>query len=530
MKLDPNSRFVVQFAKEKEMKRISLSGLIVMLTVTIASDAKAQKKPNILIVWGDDIGITNVSAYSMGLMGYQTPNIDRIAKEGLIFTDYYAQQSCTAGRAAFITGQNPFRTGLTKVGLPGADIGLQKEDPTIAEILRPMGYATGQFGKNHFGDKDEFLPTNHGFDEFYGNLYHLNAEEEPEHEDYPQMPWFKERFGPRGVIHSYADGRIEDTGPLTIKRMETVDDETVGRALNFIEENHKRGKPFFCWWNGTRMHFRTHIKEETKGLSGQGFYNDAMVEHDGHVGQLLDKLDELGIAENTIVMYSTDNGVHYNTWPDAGITPFRGEKNTNWEGAFRVPCVARWPGKFPAGKVVNDIMAHQDWFTTLIAAAGEPDIVAKLKKGHRAGRRKYKKYIDGYNFLPFLTGKTDKGPRNKFFYIGDGAEVMAVRVGDWKMVFMEQRAQYFDIWREPFVTLRAPKIFNLRRDPYERADIGSNTYNEWWEYNAPYIYLGLATVTQALESVKEFPPTQKPDSWNLDEIVMRLQEGTGSTR
>jgi arylsulfatase len=291
-----------------------------------------------------------------------------------MFTDYYGQQSCTAGRAAFITGQNPFRTGLTKVGLPGADIGLSKEDPTIAEILKPMGYATGQFGKNHFGDKDEFLPTSHGFDEFFGNLYHLNAEEEPEHEDYPQMPWFKEKFGPRGVIHSFADGRITDTGPLTIKRMETVDDETLAKAVDFIRRAHEQNTPFFVWWNGTRMHFRTHIKDSVRGISGQGFYNDGMVEHDMHVGQLLDLLDELGIADNTIVMYSTDNGVHFNTWPDAGITPFRGEKNTNWEGAFRVPCVARWPKKFPAGRVINDIMAHQDWFTTLIAAAGMPDI------------------------------------------------------------------------------------------------------------------------------------------------------------
>jgi len=509
--------------KKNEMK-IIIFALLVPLLFTIGQ-VSAEQKPNILVIWGDDIGITNVSAYSHGLMGYKTPNIDRIAKEGVMFTDYYGQQSCTAGRAAFITGQNPFRTGLTKVGLPGADLGLQKEDPTIAEILKPMDYATGQFGKNHFGDKDEFLPSNHGFDEFFGNLYHLNAEEEPEHEDYPQMPWFKKKFGPRGVIHSYADGRIIDTGPLTIKRMETVDDETLAAALKFIDKAHKDNNPFFVWWNGTRMHFRTHIKEETKGLSGQGFYNDAMVEHDNHVGQLLDKLDKLGIADNTIVFYSTDNGVHYNTWPDAGITPFRGEKNTNWEGAFRVPAAARWPGKFPAGKVVNDIMAHQDWFTTLIAAAGEPDIVEKVKKGHKAGNMTYKKHIDGLNFLPFLTGKTDKGPRNNFFYISDEGSVMAVRVGDWKMVFQEQRAHRFDVWREPLVTLRAPKIFNLRRDPYERADTDSNTYNEWWEYNAPYVYLGLATVTQALDSFKEFPPTQKPDSWNLDKIADKLQQG-----
>ncbi|MEO0578721.1 MAG: arylsulfatase [Pseudomonadota bacterium] len=495
-----------------------------LFLLSLAPLTHAQDRPNILVIWGDDIGYWNVSANSDGMMGYQTPNIDRIANEGVRFTDYYGQQSCTAGRAAFITGQNPFRTGLTKVGLPGADIGLSAEDPTIAEILKPMGYATGQFGKNHFGDKDEFLPSNHGFDEFFGNLYHLNAEEEPEHEDYPQIPGFKEKFGPRGVIHSFADGRVEDTGPLTIKRMETVDDETLAKAMDFIDRAHEAEQPFFVWWNATRMHFRTHIKEETKGLSGQGFYNDGMVEHDNHVGELLDKLDELGIADNTIVFYSTDNGVHFNTWPDAGITPFRGEKNTNWEGAFRVPAVARWPGKFPEGKVINDIMAHQDWFTTLIAAAGDDEIVQKLRRGHRAGGKRYRKYIDGLNFLPFLTGEVDKGPRDKFFYIGDGGEVMAVRVGDWKMVFMEQRANEFDIWREPFVSLRAPKIFHLRRDPFERADVGSNTYNEWWEYNAPYVYLALATVQEAVQSVVDYPPTQKPDSWNLDKLADQLQQ------
>jgi arylsulfatase len=503
---------------------------LVVFLLAAASTASAQDQPNILIIWGDDIGVWNTSVYNRGMMGYETPNIDRIAREGVMFTDYYGQQSCTAGRAAFILGQNPFRTGLTKVGLPGAEMGISAEDPTIAEILKPLGYATGQFGKNHFGDKDHMLPSNHGFDEFFGNLYHLNAEEEPEDPDYPQAPWFKEKFGPRGVIRSYADGRIEDTGPLTRKRMETVDDETVEAALDFIDRTHAQKKPFFVWWNGTRMHFKTHIKPEAEGLSGQGFYNDGMVEHDGHVGQLLNKLDELRIADNTIVMYSTDNGVHFNTWPDAGITPFRGEKNTNWEGAFRVPCVARWPGKIPAGKVVNDVMAHQDWYTTLIAAAGDPNIVEKLKKGHKAGNKTYKVHIDGFNFLPYLTGKTDRGPRESFFYIADEGQVMAIRMGDWKAVFYEQRAHRFDVWREPLVPLRAPKIFNLRRDPFERADTDANTYNEWWSDHAAQVYLSFAVAAQALETFKEFPVRQKPDSWNLDNLVKMLQGGAGHSR
>ena len=405
--------------------------MVIGLSLMFSMGACAQQgedKPNILVIWGDDIGYWNISANNDGMMGYPTPNIDRIASEGVRFTDYYGQQSCTAGRAAFITGQNPFRTGMTKVGLPGATVGLQTEDPTLAVILKDMGYATGQFGKNHFGDRDEFLPTNHGFDEFYGNLYHLNAEEEPEHEDYPQYPGFREQFGPRGVIHSYADGRIEDTGALTIERMKTVDDETLAEAMRFIEDAVEDGTPFFVWWNATRMHFRTHIKEETVGLSGQGFYNDAMVEHDNHVGQLLDQLDDLGIADDTIVFYSTDNGVHFNTWPDAGITPFRGEKNTNWEGAFRVPAVARWPGRFEEGRVINDIMSHQDWFTTLISAAGDTDIVQKIRNGHTANGRSYRKYIDGLDFLPFLTGEVDEGPRDEFIYIGDGGDIVTIEL------------------------------------------------------------------------------------------------------
>ena len=523
-------------AKSLKAKRDALSGAMLaqanaQMAPALAATAPAQgapgKKPNILVIWGDDIGWWNTSAYNRGMMGYRTPNIDRLAAEGMIFTDYYGQQSCTAGRAAFITGQNPFRTGLTKVGLPGADLGLQAEDPTIAELLKPMGYVTGQFGKNHLGDKDEFLPTAHGFDEFMGNLYHLNAEEEPEHVDYPKTPVI-EKFRPRGVLHCWAlpngKQKIEDTGPLTRKRMETVDDETVEAALKFIDKAHKDGKPFFVWWNGTRMHFKTHVKKENLGKSGQGFYNDGMVEHDGHVGQLLKKLDELGIADNTIVVYSTDNGVHYNTWPDAGITPFRGEKNTNWEGAFRVPAFVRWPGKIKAGVVSNEIMGHQDWLPTLCAAAGDPDVIAKLKKGYKVGRRTYRVHIDGHNFLPYLTGKAKKGPRTDFFYISDEGQLMGIRVGDWKMVFMEQRAHRFDVWREPLVELRAPKIFNLRRDPCERADTDSNNYNEWWSDRAPYVYLSLAKATMALQSFKEFPVRQKPDSWNLDKMVEKLQK------
>ncbi|MHC5066189.1 MAG: arylsulfatase, partial [Planctomycetota bacterium] len=387
-----------------------------LLAALAANGLSAQAdRPNILVIWGDDIGVTNLSAYSRGLVGYQTPNIDRVAKEGLLFTDYYGEQSCTAGRSSFITGQSVFRTGLSKVGLPGADLGLRAEDPTIAELLKPLGYATGQFGKNHLGDKDEFLPTYHGFDEFFGNLYHLNAEEEPELPDYPkesEFPNFKKRFGPRGVIKSFADGRIEDTGPLTKKRMETVDDETLAAALDFIDRQHAAGKPFFTWWNGTRMHFRTHVKEELRGISGQNEYGDGMIEHDRHVGQLLDKLDELGIADNTIVFYSTDNGVHANTWPDAGNTPFRGEKNTNWEGGWRVPSMVRWPGKIPAGSISNEIMHHMDWLPTFLAAAGEPDIKNKLLQGHQAGDKSFKVHLDGYDFMAHLTGKEAKGPRD----------------------------------------------------------------------------------------------------------------------
>jgi len=494
----------------------------------------AGKKPNILILWGDDIGWWNISYNNRGQMGYRTPNIDRVGNEGMAFTDYYAQQSCTAGRAAFICGQNPIRTGLTKVGMPGADLGLQKEDPTIAELLKPLGYRTGQFGKNHLGDKDEFLPTMHGFDEFMGNLYHLNAEEEPEDPDYPTDPAFKEKFGPRGVLHCWSDGnggqKIEDTGPLTKKRMETVDDETTAAALKFIDEAHEADEPFFVWYNNTAMHFRTHRADKHKGKSGQGFYNDVMVAHDERIGEMLDKLDELGIAEDTIVMYSTDNGPHYNSWPDAGITPFRSEKNTNWEGGWRVPAFVRWPGKIEAGSVANGIVSHQDWLPTILAAAGEPNIKEKLLEGHTIGDMTYNVHLDGFNMLPYFTGEEKESPRESFFYISDDGDVLAIRHGDWKAVLMEQRAKTLMLWAEPFVSLRLPKIFNLRRDPFERADHNSNTYWDWMISHA-YLISGMqAIVAGEVENFAKFPPRQKPASFNLDSVMRQLEEAnTGAT-
>lgn len=502
------------------MVRNWFTGIFMLL---VAGTASAAEQPNVLIIWGDDIGITNISAYSDGLMGYRTPNIDRIADEGVRFTDYYADQSCTAGRSTFITGQSGLRTGLTKVGLPGADLGLQDRDITIAEVLKSKGYATGQFGKNHLGDKDEHLPTNHGFDEFFGNLYHLNAEEEPEDEDYPQMDWFKQKFGPRGVIHSYADGRIEDTGPLTRKRMETSDEEFVAAAKKFVDRNAKADKPFFVWLNTTGMHFRTHRAEKHKGKSGQGFYNDVMVAHDELVGEMLTQLDELDIAENTIVMYSTDNGVHYNTWPDGGITPYRSEKNSNWEGAYRVPAMVRWPGKIEAGTVSNSIMSHLDWMPTLAAAAGDDDLKERLLKGTRIGDKRSKLHLDGYNFLPYLTGEVDTAPRNVFHYFSDEGYPVGIRVGDWKIVYAENRAKTMALWAEPFVTLRLFKIFNLRRDPFERADHNSNSYWDWMIDKVPQGYLGLAETATFLETFKDYPPSQKPDSWSIDALVEKME-------
>ncbi|EPE1738830.1 arylsulfatase [Vibrio parahaemolyticus] len=489
------------------------------------SSSIAAEKPNILVIWGDDIGQSNLSAYTFGLMGYKTPNIDSIAKEGMMFTDYYGEQSCTAGRSTFITGQTVLRTGLSKVGLPGADLGLKAEDATIAEMLKPMGYMTGQFGKNHLGDKDEHLPTNHGFDEFFGNLYHLNAEEEPENVDYPKDPEFRKKFGPRGVIRSYADGKIEDTGPLTRKRMETVDEETLDAALDFMDRAVKAKKPFFVWWNATRMHFRTHVKPDNQGKTGISTYADGMVEHDNHVGQLLKKVDDLGIKDNTIVFYSTDNGPHMNSWPDAGTTPFRGEKNTNWEGAYRVPAMVRWPGKIKAGSVSNDIMHHMDWMPTFVAAAGDDNIKEKLLKGYSAGDKKFKVHLDGYNFLPYLTGKEEKAPREEIFYFSDDGDLTALRYNKWKLVFMEQRAKgTLRIWSEPFTKLRVPKIFNLRMDPYEVADVTSNTYYDWMLDRAYMLVPAQTYVGRFLETFKEFPPRQKAASFSLDQVMEKLQE------
>ena len=509
----------------RRLVRIVLVGLVLS-----TGTALAQDKPNILVVWGDDIGQSNISTFTRGVMGYRTPNIDRIASEGMAFTDYYGEQSCTAGRSSFITGQSVFRTGLSKVGLPGAELGLSEEDPTIAAMLKENGYATGQFGKNHLGDRDKHLPTNHGFDEFYGNLYHLNAEEEPENEDYPGDmivaggKTFAETYGPRGVIHSYAGGSIEDTGPLTKKRMETVDDDTSDRAIEFIKQAHAEGTPWFVWWSGTRMHFRTHVKEELRGISGQDEYSDGMVEHDMHIGKFLDLLDELGIADNTIVFYSTDNGPHYNTWPDGASTPFRGEKNTNWEGGWRVPAAVRWPAKIEAGSWTNEIVHHMDWFPTFLAAAGRDGIKEDLMEGKvRAIGRKYKVHLDGYNILPLLTGETDESPRHEIFYFSDDGDLTALRYDDWKLIFMEQRAEgTLKVWSEPFVPLRLPLMFNLRRDPYERAQITSNTYYDWLLDRAYLMVPAQTYVGNFLTTFQEFPPRQKAASFSLDQVMEKL--------
>lgn len=482
--------------------------LLVLSSITIAAE-----KPNILVIWGDDIGMFNISAYNRGMMGYKTPNIDRIANEGILFTDGYGDQSCTAGRAGFITGQHPIRTGLTKVGLPGAKEGLHKDDVTIAELLKPLGYVTGQFGKNHLGDQDEHLPSNHGFDEFFGNLYHLNAEDEPEHPDYPQDPAFKKKFGPRGVIHSFADGKIQDTGPLSKKRMETIDEEVLAKALAFVDKAHKAKKPFFVWFNSTRMHVWTRLKKESQGVTGQGLYADGMAEHDGHVGQLLDKLDTLGITDNTLVMYSTDNGAELMMWPDGGYTIFRGEKNTNWEGGYRVPMMVKWPAKIKQGQVSNDVISLQDWMPTFLAAAGDDNVKAKLKQGMQVGNRKFKVHLDGYNFLPHFMDLSQEGPRKEFIYSSDTGDIVAIRDGDFKMVFREQRAHGMAVWQDPWVTLRAPKIFNLRMDPLERMVHDSGNHGQWFMEHAFLIAPAITKVAQFKATFKAFPQRQKPGSF-----------------
>jgi arylsulfatase len=510
---------------------VIIVGLALVVSPTFAAE---QKKPNILIIWGDDIGIFNISAYNMGMMGYRTPNIDRIGKEGAVFTDWYGQQSCTAGRAAFITGQSPIRTGLTKVGLPGAKEGLTKADPTLAELLKPLGYATGQFGKNHLGDRNEMLPTVHGFDEWFGNLYHLNAEEEPENVDYPKNPAFKEKFGPRGVMHCFASdkddptddprfGKVgkqkcEDTGPLTRKRMETVDEEVTAAAIKFMDKAAKDGKPFFVWWNSSRMHVFTHLKKESEGKTGLGIYADGMVEHDGQVGQLLDELKKLGIENNTIVMYSTDNGAETFGWPDGGTTIFRGEKATNWEGGWRVPTLIRWPGVIKPGTVINDIGAHEDMIPTVMAAVGDPKMKEDLLKGKKIGDTTYKVHLDGYNLMPALKGE-GAWPRKEFLYWTDDGSVAALRYGDYKATFLKQNAHGMRVWLEPFEVMRAPLLCNLRMDPFERAEYEGMDYERWYIDHMFAFAPAAAYVGHWLQSFLEFPPRMKPGSFSLDRVM-----------
>ena len=511
-----------------------------------APAAKAEGQPNIVVIWGDDIGISNLSTYSEGLMGYSTPNIDRIAREGMKFTDYYAEQSCTAGRSAFITGQSVFRTGLSKVGLPGATQGLSDQDPTIAELLKNQGYATGQFGKNHLGDRNQFLPTVHGFDEFYGNLYHLNAEEEPEEHDYPKNPAFKAKYGPRGVMDCKAStkddptvdprfGKVgkqvcKDTGPLTRKRMVTIDDDIAARAQDFIRRQTEGDQPFFVWVNFTHMHLWTHTKPESLGQAGefQSPYHDTMIDHDKNVGSILDELDELGIAENTIVIYGTDNGPHMNAWPDSAMTPFRSEKNTGWEGGFRVPFIVRWPDKIRAGTVSNAIMSNLDWAPTLLAAAGEPDVKEKLLKGYEAAGKKFKVHLDGYNFLPYLSGQETTSPRIEYFYFSDDGDLLALRHGNWKVHFkVQDEPGTLRIWQREFENLRLPYLFNLKTDPYERATITSNTYWDWYIRHVFLLVPAQEKVGAFLSTFEEYPPRQKAASFTIDQVLETLQRAHG---
>ncbi|WP_260691823.1 arylsulfatase [Rhizobium leguminosarum] len=521
----------------------ALSAAALSVSAKVAKAQASSAKPNILVIFGDDVGYWNLSAYNRGMMGYRTPNIDRIAKEGAIFTDHYAQQSCTAGRAAFITGQSGFRTGLLKVGLPGAKEGLSAKDPTLAELLKPQGYMCGQFGKNHLGDRNEHLPTVHGFDEFFGNLYHLNAEDEPEHADYPKNPKFRATFGPRGVLRCKASnnddptedprfGRIgkqtiEDTGPLSRKRMETVDEEVLDASLDFIDRQHKDGKPFFCWFNSTRMHVFTHLKPASNAKTGLGLFADGMTEFDGMVGQLLSKLDDLGIADNTIVVWTTDNGAEVFTWPDGGTTPFKGEKNTNWEGGYRAPCMMRWPGVIKAGLEINDVTSHEDFLPTLVAAAGEPDVTEKLLTGYQASETTYKVHLDGYDLRPLLDG-TGEGPRKEFFYWTDDGSLAGLRYDRWKIAFLEQRAEGFDVWQDPPVVLRFPKLMDLRADPFERAEAESGAYELWRIEHAFALVPAQAFVAKHLQTYVEYPPRQSPGSFSLDRVLAKLQEAGGA--
>ena len=526
-------------------KVMSIAACLILTFLCVSAFAQAEK-PNIVIIWGDDIGQSDISAYTMGLMGFHTPNIDRVAKGGMIFTDYYAEQSCTAGRASFITGQSGFRTGLTKVGMPGAKLGMRMEDPTLAELLKPLGYATAQFGKNHVGDRNEYLPTVHGFDEYSGVLYHLNALEEPENVDYPKNPEFLKKFGPRNNIHSWATDKddptvdprwgkvgkqkIEDDGSLTKKRMETYDDEMLKLSLGFIDKAVKDDKPFFVWHNTTRMHVFTHLSPKYQAMVAEkGFYGAGMTEADDHTGELLKKLDDLGIADNTIVIYSTDNGAEVFSWPDGGTTPFRGEKATTWEGGFRVPCVVRWPGVIKPGTVINDIFSHQDWLPTLLAAVGEPDIKEKLMKGHKANGKTFKVHLDGYDQTALLKGE---GPsaRKEIFYITDDGDLSAIRHGKWKIVFLQQKATGIDVWREPFVPVRFPYLVDLRADPFERAMIpgpsGRSASYEYdkWHAERMFTMVPAQTITaRFLETFKEYPPRQKPGSFSVGDALSTLQ-------
>jgi arylsulfatase A-like enzyme len=525
---------------------IAASAPVNVADAQVQTPPPVSGKPNILVIWGDDIGIANISAYSNGLMGYETPNIDRIAREGIKFQHYYGEQSCTAGRSAFLTGQHIIRSGLSKVGFPGAPMGMSQLDPSVGGLLKNLGYATGQFGKNHVGDRNESLPTVNGFEEFFGNLYHLNAEEEPELPDYPKDPAYRAKFGPRGVLKCKAtevddptvDPRfgkigkqtIEDTGALTKKRMETIDDETSAAAIDYMQRQHAAGKPFFVWFNSTRMHLRTHVRAEHRGRyqHGDSEYIDGMEEHDDTVGTLLKALDDMGIANNTIVVYSSDNGPHMNTWPDGAMTWFRSEKNTNWEGAFRVPCLVRWPGVIKPGTVTNEIMSHNDWIPTLCAAAGEADIVNKCRNGYTANGVNYKVHLDGYNQLPYLLGETDKSPRRGYFYFNDDGDLVSLRVENWKVVFMEQRVPgTMRVWAEPFTALRVPKLFDLRADPYERADITSNTYYDWF-ISQPYLVMAAQVVTaKFLDTFKEYPPRQRAASFSIDQAVEKMKQRLG---